>query len=344
MESLFYNSDAGFLEGIVRGYKSGILTSQIYSNLTQCETLDDIKLQLSATDYSTFLQNESTLTTSTIADRARMRLVDDFNFLRLNATSPLSQFLDYITYAYIIDNVILLITGTFHSRDTNELLDRCHPLGLFDGIAALCVATSVSEIYNTVMIDSPISSYFERCLSASDLDELNIEIIRNTLYKAYLEDFYDYVSTIGGPTASVMLEILQFEADRRTINITINSFNTDLSKDDRQKLFPTNGKLYPEGIMRLSRADDIDQVKTTLDQYSDYRVFFEGTLGEKSLEDKFFEHEVFLNKKSFMAQFGFGVFYAWLKLKEQEVRNLVWICECVVLGRRDKVGNYLVIF
>lgn len=31
---------AGYLEGIVRGYKTGLLTQGNYNNLTQCETLD----------------------------------------------------------------------------------------------------------------------------------------------------------------------------------------------------------------------------------------------------------------------------------------------------------------
>jgi V-type H+-transporting ATPase subunit d len=56
----------------------------------------------------------------------------------------------------MIDNVILLITGTLHNRDTNDLLARCHPLGLFDSIGALCVATSVQDLYNVVMVESPI--------------------------------------------------------------------------------------------------------------------------------------------------------------------------------------------
>ena len=62
-----------------------------------------------------------------------------------------------------------------------------------------------------------------------------------------------------------MREILQFEADRRVINITINSFHTELSKDDRYKLYPNVGLLYPEGIMRLARTDDQDQVRGVID-------------------------------------------------------------------------------
>jgi V-type H+-transporting ATPase subunit d len=59
----------------------------------------------------------------------------------------------------MIDNVLLLISGTIHERDTLELMERCHPLGMFDSIGALCVATSVSELYNTVLVDSPIGTF-----------------------------------------------------------------------------------------------------------------------------------------------------------------------------------------
>lgn len=108
--------NTGFLEGIVRGYKTGILTQSHYANLTQCETLEgvfvnirflgfpngcelsDFRTQLSATDYGNFLSNEPLpISTSTIADKATQILVDQFNYLRTNAVEPLSKFLDYIT-------------------------------------------------------------------------------------------------------------------------------------------------------------------------------------------------------------------------------------------------------
>ena len=40
MEGLFYNVSAGYIEGIVRGYRNAHLTSQNYGNIIQCETLD----------------------------------------------------------------------------------------------------------------------------------------------------------------------------------------------------------------------------------------------------------------------------------------------------------------
>lgn len=37
---LYFNVDNGYLEGLVRGFKAGILSQTDYLNLVQCETLE----------------------------------------------------------------------------------------------------------------------------------------------------------------------------------------------------------------------------------------------------------------------------------------------------------------
>lgn len=340
-----FNVNDGYLEGILRGYMLGLLSRVDYGNLTQCDTLEDMKLHLQTTSYGDFLSNEpSPLHTTTIAEKATLKMVEEFEYMRVNANQPLASFLDYITYGYMIDNVVLLITGTLHDRDITELKEKCHPLGRFPAMASISAGQSVSDLYNEVLVDTPLGPYIKDFLSEEDLNEMNIEIIRNVLYKAYLEDFDSYCTTVlGGATAEVMHELLQFEADRRSINITLNSFGTELSMDDRAKLYPRLGLLYPEGTEKLATADDQDQVRNAVDHVPLYRNLFNETQysEDKSLEDAFFEHEVTLNIRSFEMQFGYGIFYSYFKLKEQEIRNIVWIAECILQDQKSEINQYI---
>lgn len=227
MKGCLFNIDGGYLEGLCRGFKCGILKQSDYLNLVQCESLEgkkagftntffipivhftDLKLHLQGTDYGSFLANEpSPLAVSTIDDKLREKLVIEFQHLRNQAVEPLSTFLDFITYSYMIDNIILLITGTLHQRPISELIPKCHPLGSFEQMEAIHVAATPAELYNAVLVDTPLAPFFVDCISEQDLDEMNIEIIRNTLYKAYLEAFYEFCKEIGGTTADCMCEIL----------------------------------------------------------------------------------------------------------------------------------------
>lgn len=61
-----FNREDGYLEAIVRGFRSTILDQNDYANLCQCETLEDMKIHLSQTDYADVLQNEGGVITPAI--------------------------------------------------------------------------------------------------------------------------------------------------------------------------------------------------------------------------------------------------------------------------------------
>ena len=59
----------------------------------------------------------------------------------------------------MIDNIVLLITGTLHQRAISELIPKCHPLGSFEQMEAIHIASSPAELYNAVLVDTPLGIY-----------------------------------------------------------------------------------------------------------------------------------------------------------------------------------------
>ncbi len=59
---LQFNADYGYLEAVLRGFRSGFLKDVEYRQICQCENLEDVKLALGDTDYLNVLQNQAILT------------------------------------------------------------------------------------------------------------------------------------------------------------------------------------------------------------------------------------------------------------------------------------------
>jgi len=55
--------------------------------------------------------------------------------------------------------------------------------------------------------------------------------------------------------------------------ITINSFGVELTKDERAKLYPRCGRLYPDGLSQLAKAEEYEQVRIIAENYAVIEIF-----------------------------------------------------------------------
>lgn len=359
-----FNVEYGFLEAIVRGFRSGFLKSFEYRQLCQCETLEDIKLTLGDTDYCNVLQNVNKLTGEIILKKCQDKFVHEFSFIQSQAVGPLATFLEFITYEDLITNISFIITSLIRGADAETLLSKCLPLGASPHLRSIMTfenfdnADGLVELYRTVLVDTPVAPYFEKYFNSEVradqpsreiqrvYNEVEIDIITNMLQKLWLEDFYKFTQTLGGETANVMKELLEFEADRRAISITINSFGTNLNDlnnrdSERKALYCSFGQLYPEAtLFTFSKVGDINQLQTAIEPYKVYADLWRSSLdGSRSFTDLLYQHEVNLMLKAFDGQSHFAAFYAWVRLKKQEERNLKWILSCINQKRDAKEFN-----
>jgi len=357
-----FNIEYGFLEALIRGLRSGFLKPGDYKALAGCDNLDDVKMQLTDTDYASALTSVMKLTPEIILTRCQNKWVSEFFFMHSQAVGALSTFLDFITWEYLIQSISFVIISLIKGADPETLLSKIHPMGKSPHLKAVLnsfenmeVQDGLVDLYRTVLIDTPVADYFERYFN-SELKadepgkgigrvytEVEVDIITNMLQKSWLEDFYVYTQSLGGMTAQIMKELLEFEADRRAISITINSFGTTLNEgtnreSDRKNLFCNFGTLYPQTTMEtFSKVGDMTQLATALVNYPQFRgIFDEAKEGNRSVTDQLYIQEVKLNRLAFDSQSHFAVFYAYLKLKRQEERNIKWILSCINQRRPEK--------
>ncbi len=153
------------------------------------------------------------------------------------------------------------------------------------------------------------------------LEEVEVEIIKNSLVKLWLQDFYMYCEGIGGDTGTIMCELLAARADRHAINITLNSFGGPLNEpqmrgSDRHRLYPAIGTLYPECTSKFSGVEDETQLSAALEPYPVYREILAVHAGlaftDKSIDDAFFERDAEMLELAFEGQMHFGCFYVSL--------------------------------
>jgi len=319
-------------------------------------------MQLSDTDYASALSTVIRLTPEVILARCQAKWVSEFYFIHSQAVGALSTFLDFITWEYLIQSISFVIISLIKGADRDTLLSKIHPMGRSPHLKAILhmfengdVNDALMELYRIVLVDTPVASYYERFFN-SELktdepgkgigrvySEVEVDIITNMLQKLWLEDFYVYTQSLGGTTALIMKELLEFEADRRAIAITINSFGTSLNdphnrESERKSLFCNFGTLYPETTMQtFTKVADQPSLQAALAPYPLFKgIFDDAKEGQRSVTDQLYILEVKLNKLAFDSQSHFAAFYAYIKLKRQEERNLNWILRCINQRRPEK--------
>lgn len=240
----------------------------------------------------------------------------------------------------MIGNTLKLIQSTMQTGGkTHTNLDvfyKLHPLGLYPSIETVSSAPSIDDLYNEVLVDAPIGRFFTKTVK-QDFNELSMEYIKNLLYKNWIETFYDYVQSLGGVTAEVMGEILEFEADQTTLTITKNSLKiqNELPKEDKILLYPKIGQLvsYHE---ELAEIKDKEKLKDLINPFVEYYDMFTKEESGEDMSTQFKKRTIQLNKRSFDQQFHFGTFYSYLKLKELEISNLVLIADGITMDTKDR--------
>jgi V-type H+-transporting ATPase subunit d len=113
---------------------------------------------------------------------------------------------------------------------------------------------------------------------------------------------------------------------------------------ERKKYINALGYLYPDRDKDITEADTFDKLKDAVKGTPYENMLAQVTDGPnkekasefssagKSIDDVMFIEKSKKYSLAFENQFHYGVFYGYLKLKEQEIKNIIWLAELVSIG------------
>jgi V-type H+-transporting ATPase subunit d len=126
-----------------------------------------------------------------------------------------------------------------------------------------------------------------------------------------------------------------------TLTICYNCIGKkDIPNDEKVKLFPNFGELQ-DVHDKLKDCEDFDSILKNIERFSFHEIL-KNSEGGKNMETLLDKKFVELNKNSFYQQFHFGAFYSYVKLKEQEIKNLMWIAECIKQEQKHRINDNVI--
>ncbi|KAG0439489.1 V-type proton ATPase subunit d [Dictyocoela muelleri] len=313
----------GFLLSDIHDRANHLLTQENYTLLMQCETLEDLIIKLSQTGYSSYINENVDINKKSIKTKLYESLTNEFTSIYKYSDKDVKTLLTYFHETLMIDEFILCLALKIEDKlEINE-----ENLGFFPELHTLKFSNDMNDVFRFCIDNCFLKKYeivlndFKNC----DFKSLDVQLLHAILLKDHRLAFYKKINN----SMAHMKKILRFEGDRQIIEMVMNSIGQDI---DRKKYFSEVSELKGSVLIELMSVEGYDEFVSVM-MNTKYSEILENPLPRLQ------KMEIDLNFDSFLLYNDISCVYSYLKLKELEIKNILWIVECLVSGRKDNMDQ-----
>lgn len=242
--------------------------------------------------------------------------------------------INFFVESYKIQNFFFLLSCKEYDAELEHSFEKIEALGYFNELDTLKFCASMEEVYLYCIKNTFLANYCSQSMFKKDFQENDFSAASTEVRKRHIER---YARSARGQ----FLKLLRLEGDKHNLDIVLSTLNSEISSQKKLcwMTFVTN--FTHSEYRSLAETADIGELQSILGKTRTYRTFCD-ELKDKDMSSVFLRREVDAYMSTFDTFNDITSLYAYLKLKEQEIKNILCVAECVIQGRRNILDELMV--
>lgn len=301
----------GFIIAQVYSRQSTMMSQNDFSALAECQGMEEVCARIQK-NYRN-LQGLSSYTRNQLKSDLYKSMLQETKEFAIGglATAVVRFFLE----DYEMSNFFFLLSCKEHDTDLAHSFARIEPLGYFHELDTLKFSLNMEEVYEYCVKRTFLKDYFKK-------DDFKQEFADNyfgLLHLAYKRKHLENYEKILPETFE---KILKMRGDRYNLDILFSTLGSDICNEARFSLFTKVSNFSYSHSSKLSTAASFEDIRAVLSKHPLYRGVANG-IDEDGVGTVFVKLEMDAYVDTFTSFNEITALYAYLKLKEQEVKNIM---------------------
>ncbi|AFN83567.1 vacuolar-type H+-ATPase subunit C [Encephalitozoon romaleae SJ-2008] len=318
----------GYIISEINGKREEMLKEEDYNALKRCESLEEVAIKLSKTYRG--LSEGIAYTKPELKKKLLESLKADFDYYHDAEDKGIRTILDYYMDFHKIQNFFYLLQCKLQDPNLEKSFEKIE-IGDFSALRTIKFSNDMDDVQRYCMENSFLKKFEKRVRFKKEFSANNFQVLQTLFFKFHIEETYRNLND----DMEYMKEILRLEGDRQIIEITVNTLNSkDLVGKKRMSLFPDVHSMSLNARELLSHVENLEDMKSILSEAYNFDTDISNVLIKAELQKY---------QESFSMYGDLSCVYSYFKMKEQEIKNILWVAECIVQNRRDAMDHLFVV-